>query len=132
MLINSNVFSGQMIQSSLSSKFTKINFFFHNLGQMKHASSSKGPILSFRLVKNVLLCTTVPRISKFFRCKIDLTLIYYFIENVCFAQSPYSAVPSKEARVLSGRIIEFQKRYDLDKSKVKTKIDLSIPSIVPF
>ncbi|EGD78235.1 phosphoinositide-3-kinase catalytic gamma polypeptide [Salpingoeca rosetta] len=68
----------KMIQTSLSSKFTKINFFFHNLGQMRSSNASKGPVLSF---------------------------------------SPHTGDPKTEARIVSAEIVEFQKRYDLDKNK---------------
>ena len=39
-----------MIRSSLQNKFTKINFFFHNLGQMKGLTRDNDHLLSFMLV----------------------------------------------------------------------------------
>lgn len=39
--------SSRLIESSLGSVATKLNFFIHNLAQMKFASSEERPVLSF-------------------------------------------------------------------------------------
>uniref|UniRef100_A0A4W5PQD0 Phosphatidylinositol-4-phosphate 3-kinase catalytic subunit type 2 beta n=1 Tax=Hucho hucho TaxID=62062 RepID=A0A4W5PQD0_9TELE len=56
----------RLIESSLGSVATKLNFFIHNLAQMKFASSEERPVLSFaprvytlktdRLIRNLFVC----------------------------------------------------------------------------
>lgn len=57
---------GRLIESSLGSVATKLNFFIHNLAQMKFTSSEERPTLSFAprfhsaksdgIIKNLYIC----------------------------------------------------------------------------
>lgn len=56
----------RLIESSLGSVATKLNFFIHNLAQMKFASAEEQPVLSFAprvhslksdgLIRNLYVC----------------------------------------------------------------------------
>ena len=56
----------RLIESSLGSVATKLNFFIHNLAQMKFASSEERPVLTFAprvhtlksdgLIRNLYVC----------------------------------------------------------------------------
>lgn len=65
---------GRLIESSLGSVATKLNFFIHNLAQMKFASSEDRPTLSFAprvhtaksvgAIRNLYICRHIRNPSK--------------------------------------------------------------------
>uniref|UniRef100_A0A3P8XB32 Phosphatidylinositol-4-phosphate 3-kinase n=1 Tax=Esox lucius TaxID=8010 RepID=A0A3P8XB32_ESOLU len=119
----------RLIESSLGSVATKLNFFIHNLAQMKFASSEERPVLSFAprvytlktdgLIRNLFVCqhirTYSPSKGYMFVVKVDRegqqgsVLVqrsfeeFYELHNKLRLIFPSSKLPSFPSRFLIGR-----------------------------
>lgn len=86
----------RMIQSSLKSWFTQVNFFLHNIAQLKFSSETDDcSVLSF-----------VPKVYRLVQCSI---LIFFLI--ICLF------VHSKDVdgKIVDVEVLGYKKRYDPDK-----------------
>ncbi|KAI4894971.1 hypothetical protein NFI96_028733, partial [Prochilodus magdalenae] len=71
--VDATMYFTRLIESSLGSVATKLNFFIHNLAQMKFASSEERPVLSFAprvytlktdgLIRNLFVCNYIKTYS---------------------------------------------------------------------
>ncbi|KAG7281591.1 hypothetical protein CRUP_010066 [Coryphaenoides rupestris] len=121
----------QLIESSLGSVATKLNFFIHNLAQMKFASSEERPVLSFAprvhamkgtgLIRNLYVCrhirTLSPSKGYAFVVKVEregsqqgAVLVqrsfeeFYELHNKLRLIFPSSKLPSFPSRFVIGRL----------------------------